>query len=175
MTPPVQQPVRRRRWSWVWIVLGLSLALNLVVIAALVSHQFFGKGRMGHRITGPGYTQVLPRAFFRQLEDARREELLSALRDHRQEFRGLRADLRDKARGIAGALRAEPFDQAALEQAMSTYEQSSGTMISRGGEIARDLFARLTPAERKVMADEIERKSMSRRKWRKKQEDGESN
>ncbi len=174
MTTPGQPTARRRRWSWVWILLGISLALNLAVVAAVISYQFFGQHRPGHRITGPGYTQVLPRAFFRQLDQTRREELVSGLRVHRREFRGLRADLREKARGIAVALRAEPFDQAALEQAMSSYEQASGTMVARGGELARELFAKLTPAERRLMADEIERKSTSRRK-RRMDRDGDSN
>ena len=158
-------PARKRRWSWVWVVLAVSLALNLAVLAAIVSHSFWGGGRHHHRISGPGYTQILPRAFFRQLAESRRDELVGELREHRKEFRGLRSDLRDKARAIAAALRAEPFDQASLDAAMQNFEASSNGMINRGGEIARNLFAKLTPEERKLMADEIERKSMSRRRW----------
>lgn len=169
----------KRRWSWVWVVLVISLAINLAIAAAILTHTFFGGHKRHHyRITGPGYTQVLPRAFFRELDRDRREELVSGLREHRSEFRGLRRDLREKARAIAEALRAEPFDQGRLEQSMAAFEQASGTMINRGGEIARDLFARLTPEERKIMADEIERKSMSRKRWkrlREQREDGERN
>ena len=157
----------KRRWSWVWVVLVISLAINLAIAAAVLTHTFFGSHkRHHHRITGPGYTQVLPRAFFRQLEHDRREELVDGLRQHRREFRGLRKDLREKARAIATALRAEPFDQGRLEQSMAEFENASGSMINRGGEIARGLFARLTPQERKLMADEIERKSMSRKRWK---------
>ena len=167
MTVSPPQTPRRRRWSWVWLALLVSLALNLTVMAAVVSHNVWGeRGARHHRISGPGYTQVLPRAFFRRLDDARRDELVGELRQHRREFRGLRQDLREKARAIAAALKAEPFDQAALERAMAEFEQASGGMITRGGEIARGLFARLTPEERKLMAEEIERKSMSRRRWK---------
>jgi hypothetical protein len=55
---------------------------------------------------------------------------------------------------------------------MADFEQASGTMITRGGEIARDLFSRLTPEERKIMADEIEKRSMSRRQWKRYREGG---
>lgn len=166
MTTSTPQTPRKRRWSWVWLALLVSLALNLAVAAAVIAHNFWGPGgrHHQHRITGPGYTQVLPRAFFRQLDDARRDELVGELREHRREFRGLRRDLREKARGIAAALRAEPFDQSALERAMVEFEQASGGMIVRGGEIARGLFAKLTPQERAIMAREIERKSMPRRR-----------
>ena len=174
MTAATPQTPRKRRWSWVWLALLVSLALNLAVAAAIIAHTFWGPGARHHhqRISGPGYSQVLPRAFFRQLDEARRDELVGELREHRSEFRGLRRDLRDKARGIAEALRAEPFDQAALERAMVEFEQTSGGMITRGGEIARSLFARLTPQERQIMADEIERKSMSRRRWQRLKEGG---
>jgi hypothetical protein len=95
----------KRRWSWVWVVLVISLAINLAIAAAVLTHTFFGSHkRHHHRITGPGYTQVLPRAFFRQLDHDRREELVDGLRQHRREFRGLRKDLREKARAIAGSV-----------------------------------------------------------------------
>ncbi len=174
MTTTAPQTPRKRRWSWVWLALLVSLALNLAVAAAVIAHNFWGPGgrHHQHRITGPGYTQVLPRAFFRQLDEARRDELVGELREHRREFRGLRRDLREKARGIAAALKAEPFDQAALESAMIDFEQASGSMITRGGEIARGLFAKLTPQERKIMAEEIERKSMPGRRWQRLKEEG---
>jgi Spy/CpxP family protein refolding chaperone len=173
LTAEAPQTPRKRRWSWVWLALLVSLALNLAVLAAVVAHTVWGDGGRHHqRISGPGYAQIMPRAFFRQLDDKRRDELVGELREHRSEFRGLRRDLREKTRAIASALRAEPFDQSSLENAMADFEQASGTMITRGGEIARDLFSRLTPEERKIMADEIEKRSMSRRQWKRYREGG---
>lgn len=171
MTATAPQTPRKRRWSWVWLALLVSLALNLAVVAAIVAHNVWGEpGHHHSRISGPGYTQILPRAFFRQLDGERREQLVGELREHRSEFRGLRRGLREKTRAIAAALRAEPFDQSALERAMADFEQASGGMITRGGEIARELFAKLTPQERKLMADEIERKSMTKRQWKRHKE-----
>lgn len=165
MTTTEQLPVRKRRWSWLWIVLIISLAFNLAVLGALVAHQIWG-GKHGH-FRGPGYTQLVPRGFFWHLERERRKELLTGLKDARQEFKDMRKDLRDNGRAIADALKAEPFDPQKLETAMQGYEAASGNMITRGGVIARDLFAKLTAEERELMAKHIERRTRRHKKWRK--------
>jgi len=159
------QTPKKRRWSWLWAALITSLALNLAVVAAVTTHRFGGHGGHG-RISGPGLTQVLPRAFFRSLDRDRRAELVGVLGEHRKEFRSLRKELRENARGLAAALRAEPYDPAAVNTALQVYDNSATTMIVRGRTIAEDFFTRLTPEERLTMADEIERKTMSRQQWR---------
>lgn len=159
------QTPKTRRWSWVWIALIASLAINLAVVAAIVAHQAAGPHR--HRsITGPGFTQILPRAFFRELDRDRRDELVGELREHRKGFRELRTTLRERARDVASALRAEPYDEAAVAKALEVYEAEAQTMVGRGREIAGNFFARLTPQERQLMADQIDRKTMSRRRWK---------
>ncbi len=159
------QTPKTRRWSWVWIALIASLAINLAVVAAIVAHQAAGPHR--HRsITGPGFTQILPRAFFRELDRDRRDELVGELREHRKGFRDLRKTLREKARDVASALRAEPYDEAAVAKALEVYETEAQTMVGRGREIAGNFFMRLTPEERRLMADQIDRKTMSRRRWK---------
>ncbi len=156
---------KTRRWSWLWIVLIVSLAINLAIAAALVAHQTVGPHR--HRsITGPGFTQILPRAFFRDLDRDRRDELVGELREHRRGFRALRKSLREKARDVASALRAEPYDEVAVTKALQVYETEAQTMVGRGRDIAGKFFKRLTPGERKLIADQIERKTMSKRRWK---------
>lgn len=156
---------KARRWSWLWIVLIVSLAINLAIAAAIVAHQTVGPHR--HRsITGPGFTQILPRAFFRDLDRDRRDELVGELREHRKGFRALRKSLREKARDVASALRAEPYDEAAVTKALQVYEAEAQTMVGRGRDIAGNFFKRLTPEERKLIADQIERKTMSKRRWK---------
>jgi len=156
---------KTRRWSWLWIALIASLAINLAIVAAIVSHQAVGPHR--HRsITGPGFTQILPRAFFRELDRDRRDELVGELREHRKGFRELRKNLRQKARDVASALRAEPYDEATVTKALEVYQAEAQTMVGRGRNIAENFFKRLTPDERKLIADQIERKTMSRRRWK---------
>ena len=159
------QTPKTRRWSWWWVVLIASLAINLAVVAAIVAHKAAGPHR--HRsITGPGFTQILPRAFFRELDRDRRDELVGELREHRKGFRELRKSLREKARDVATALRAEPYDEAAVTTALQVYETEAQSMVVRGRGIAENFFKRLTPEERKLIADQIERKTMSKRRWK---------
>lgn len=159
------QAPKTRRWSWVWIALIASLAINLAIVAAIVAHKAVGPHP--HRsITGPGFTQILPRAFFRELDDDRRDELVGELREHRKGFRDLRKSVREKARDVASALRADPYDEAAVTKALEVYEAEAQTMVGRGREIAGNFFKRLTPDERKLIADQIERKTMSKRRWK---------
>ena len=141
------------------------MAINLAIVAAVVAHQATGPHR--HRsITGPGFTQILPRAFFRELDRDRREELVGELREHRKGFRELRKQLREKARDVASALRADPYDEAAVITALEVYETEAQSMVVRGRSIAENFFKRLTPEERKQIADQIERKTMSKRRWK---------
>jgi hypothetical protein len=162
LTTSTPQTPRKRRWSWVWLALLVSLALNLAVAAAVIAHNFWGPGgrHHQHRITGPGYTQVLPRAFFRQLDDdPPRGACVGELRVHRSEFRGLRAICARRHGASPLRCRAEPFDQAALEQRHELLmSRPPGHDCPRWRDCPR-LFAKLTPAERRLMADEIERKS----------------
>ncbi|MGB7206481.1 MAG: periplasmic heavy metal sensor [Anderseniella sp.] len=157
-------PPRKRKWSWVWVALVVSLALNFGVLAAIITHEVRGPGR--HGITGPGFSQVLPRAFFRHLDNERREELVGELRDYRKDFRDIRTQLRAHARTLADALRAEPYDEKAIADALTSYDEEARSMLGRGRQVAEGFFKKLTPQERKAMADEIERKSMSKRQWR---------
>ncbi|MEM7635811.1 MAG: periplasmic heavy metal sensor [Pseudomonadota bacterium] len=164
------QTPKARRWSWLWIALIASLAVNLAVVAAIVAHNAVGPHR--HRsITGPGFTQILPRAFFRELERDRRDELVGELRGHRKGFRALRKSLRERARDVASALRAEPYDEAAVTAALEVYQAEAETMVGRGRNIAQNFFKQLTPDERKLIAEQIERKTMSRRRWKRWKED----
>ncbi len=156
---------RTRRWSWLWVVLIASLAINLAIVAAIVAHQAVGPHRHGS-ITGPGFTQILPRAFFRELDRDRRNELVGELREHSKEFRELRKRLRENARNVAAALRAEPYDEAAVTKALQVYETGAQSMVVSGRDIAGNFFKRLTPDERKQIATEIERKTMSKRQWK---------
>ncbi len=121
-------------------------------------------------------TRVYPdtaRAFFRELDDDRRDELVGELREYRKGFRDLRKNVREKARDVASALRAEPYDEVAVTKALEVYEAEAQVMVGRGRNIAENFFKRLTPDERKLIADQIERKTMSRRRWKRWKEERE--
>ena len=166
MTTPGQPEGRtaflsRLRGGWFSVILVVSLAFNLFVIGAVVAHHIWDRhnGHHGDRIAGPGFTQLLPRRFFAQLADDRRDELVKLIRQHRHEFSQGRTKLRQDARAVADALEVEPFDQAKLDQALQGFAKTGHTLIDMGASVAQDVVSRLTPAERKELAEQLKLRS----------------
>ncbi len=138
-----------------WLIGGLiaSVILNLMLIGFVIG-----------RMTGPepsgfgpdptmGYMRVL-----RELPEARREELMPVLRQHmremRREVRGTRAD-----RGaLFEAMTAEPFDAAALAQALDSLQTRLSTVQSRSHAGFVDLWSRLDASERRALAVAMQRR-----------------
>lgn len=163
--PSVQEkPPRRRRL--IGLVLLVSLALNLLVAGFFIAREL--RPEKYRRITGPGYTQLIPRKFFFDVSRDRRAELVEAMRAHRKLFRGHRRELRDSAKLVADALEAEPFDQATLEAAIQAFRGKSVELIDEGGKIGTSFFAMLNDEERKQLGKRIRQRAEGRRKKKKK-------
>lgn len=161
---PQAKPPRRGRW--IGILLLISLALNLLVAGFFIAHKL--RPEKHRRITGPGYTQLIPRKFFFDVNPDRRAELVEAMRAHRKLFRGHRRELRGAAKLVADALEAEPFDQAALDAALQGFHGKSVELIDEGGRIGASFYAMLTDQERKQLGKRIRQKAEGRRKKKKK-------
>lgn len=161
-----EKPPRRRRW--IGVLLLVSLALNLLVAGFFIAHKL--RPEKYRRITGPGYTQLIPRKFFFDISSDRRAELVKAMRAHRKLFRGHRRELRETARRVADALEAEPFDQAALDAALQGFRGKSVELIDEGGRIGASFFAMLTDEERKQLSKRIRQKTEGRRKKKRKKD-----
>jgi uncharacterized membrane protein len=157
-TPQADPPAQvRSRPSWLMAVLVVSLAFNLFVIGAVAAHHLWWRDdghRMG-RISGPGFTQLLPRRFFAEISADRRNELQALMREHRNEFRDGRHALRVAARAVADALDAEPFDQARLDAALHDFTESGHALIDMGAKVAGDVISRLSADERKNLAEQL--------------------
>ncbi len=157
-------PPRRRRW--LGVLLLVSLALNLLVAGFFIAHKL--RPEKYRRITGPGYTQIIPRNFFFDVSRDRRAELVEAMRKHRKNFRVHRKELRAAALKLADALEAEPFDPQILEAALNGYRDQAVEMIDEGGRIGRSFFASLTAAERKLIGKRVRQKAERRKRKKKK-------
>jgi uncharacterized membrane protein len=151
--PPSPTTSRKRRWMAPLLV--ASLAMNLVVAGAAVSGFFWGThGESGfHRSS-----DLLPRSFFRSLDDERREELRAAFRPRKPEFREERSGLRDAAEALAEALDEEPFDPKLAQAAIEDHARRSHRLIDFVADFAGDLIQSLTPEERSALADAIRRR-----------------
>ncbi len=151
-----QTPKETSRTGWLKAALVVSLAFNLFVIGAIGAHHWWHEGHRHYgRISGPGFAQLLPRPFFAELTDKRRDELRALMHAHRQEFGDARKQMRLAARDIAGALVAEPFDQALFDKALKAFVATGHSFIDLGVGVAGDVVAQLTPDERKKLGGQL--------------------
>ena len=154
---------RQSWWNWRNVLLVASLGLNLIGGGAIAT-QYFMPAQV-ERLIGPGYSQLLPRAFLRDLTAAKRREIGDVIRGHRKAFQAGREDLRSAAMKLADAIEAEPFNAAAADVAVDGVGQAGANLIGEGSKLAREVLARLTPEERKSLARHLRaRASAGKRK-----------
>ena len=154
--------VAKRRWSWGRLLLVASLALNLLVGGAIAA-RFAFPDRMG-RMEGLSFAQLLPRRFFGDLTRERRKELLAVLKTYRDGFKGGRDGMEQASLVIADALEAEPYDPAATQAAVNGFAAIGGTLINDGAKVAMDVLAKLSPEERKLLAQRLRERGHGRKR-----------
>ena len=146
-------PASSRTRRWLLPLLVASFAFNLVIVGAAFSGQFWpdhGGGKSSHRSA-----DLMPRSFFRGLDDERREELVEVFRARKTEWREERRALRDAAAALADALEREPFDAPQAQSAIADHSARSRQLVDLGAAVAADLVVALTPAERRDLAQAI--------------------
>jgi hypothetical protein len=157
-------PAQGSRW-WTALLIA-SLALNLFIGAAIATRYFTHGGPQ--RFVGVGYTQLIPRGFFAEMPRDRRKVLLDILRQYRKDFRAEREGTESAAAKLADVLVGEPYDVEKVKLVVGEFAGQSGKLAARGGDAALDIIGRLSPDERKILAEAI-RDRASRNKNRKKQ------
>ena len=154
--------VAKRRWSWGRLLLVASLALNLLVGGAIAA-RFAFPDRVG-RMEGLSFAQLLPRRFFGDLSRERRKELLDVLKTYRDRFKSGRDRMEQASLVIADALEAEPYDPAATQAAVNGFAAIGGTLINDGAKVAMDVLAKLSPEERKLLAQRLRERGHGRKR-----------
>jgi hypothetical protein len=145
---PTSNRTRRR---WLGILLVASVAFNLVIVGAAVSGQFWSEDRERR-----GYSaDLLPRSFFKELDEERRNELAAVFRARKPEFREERGAMRDAATALADALEREPFDPQLAKSAITDHAGRSHQLIDLVATVAEDLVEDLMPEERRALAQAI--------------------
>ena len=157
-------PAQGSRW-WSALLIA-SLALNLFIGAAIATRFYTHGGPQ--RFIGASYTQLIPRGFFAEMPRDRRRVLLDILRQYRKDFHAEREGTEAVAAKLADALVTEPYDVEKVKLVVSEFAGQSGKLAARGGDAALDIIGRLSPDERKILAEAI-RDRASRSKDRKKQ------
>lgn len=137
------------------IVFALSLALNLAVVGALAGAWWRG----GHP-EGPGAGGQVA-ALYRALPDEARRSL-------RAEMRGAMNRDGQQAMRIRGrlmaALKAEPFDAAAVEAILVAQADALGAVQQRMRAAWLARVAAMTPDERRAYAERVEAEFAQRRR-----------
>ena len=152
VTPgPVASP--GRKIPWLKVALVASLALNLLVIGAIAARMAVHEPP--GRLTGISEVKLIPRKFFGDLGMGRRGELMLILKGYRDEFRDGRDARKQLTVNLANALDAEPYDEAKVKEAVAAFNARSAGLVTRGGDAALDFISRLTPEERKLLANRI--------------------
>ncbi|SEN60384.1 Uncharacterized membrane protein [Gemmobacter aquatilis] len=140
------------------ILLVASLALNLLVLG----------GVGGMILKGPPPRHDLVRdlgfgAFTEALSDADRAALRSDFLRRTPDLQAKRAEMRGDLDLVLAALRATPFDPAALDAAMARQSVRIEARIAMGQALMRDRFVAMSPQDRAAFADRLERSLLRHR------------
>ncbi len=133
------------------IALAVSVALNLLIlglVAGAVLRDGGPRGRMmGDLEFGPFTEALSPRD-----RDALRRDFVTRMPD----LMDMRRQMRDDFDGVLAALRAEPFDAAALRAAMAGQSSRMAERLALGQELLLGRVGAMTPAARAAFADRLE-------------------
>jgi uncharacterized membrane protein len=136
---------------WMKIALVVSVALNLSV-AGLVLGAWLGdgphKGMPRDLSFGP---------FSDALNDADRRALRKDLMGRAGEFRSSREAARAEFVALLDALRAEPFDPAAMSSALTAIETRNAERLDLGRSLIETRLIGMSADERRAFADRLEK------------------
>ena len=145
-----QEETRRR--GWMRGLLVASLALNLAFIGAAGGFALRGGSHDGGR-HGPGGPEAMP--YLRALSEPQRDRMRSALRRDFRDRRATRGQLTEDYRAAIAALRAEPFDPAALADVLARQGARAQERLAAGQGVMVDFVTGMDPSDRAAYADRL--------------------
>ena len=144
---------RALRWKRAFLAL---LAVNLLCLGVVGGAILKGppEGRVAR---DPGFGP-----FAGALDEADRKALRRAFLDRVNGGEALRAALKQDMEAVLAALRADPFQSAALDSALAQQSRRLSDQVALGQTLMRDRLVEMTVAERRAFADRLEQ-SLARR------------
>ena len=152
--PPTQPPVAAAKvGKGLRIALGVSVAVNLLILG-LVAGALLRDGGPRERLVrdldfGP-FTEAL------SPED--RDALRRAYVARSPDLGGMRQEMRSDLEAFLAALRAEPFDPAALARVMENQQGRMARRIELGQDLLLERLTAMDGRERGAFADRLERR-----------------
>lgn len=154
MTETTPDVPRKRRW--IMPLLFTSLAVNLLVAGVVIGALLSPDGPRNRSEIGPG-RGVIGEPFIRALPRSERRALAEDVRKMSPQIREGRENLRQRFEAFLTALRADPFDPAAISRLLA---EQRGVAVGRQEIGERLLMKRLeamTPEQRAAYADALEK------------------
>ncbi len=102
-----------------------------------------------------GFGQLVPRKFFGDLPRERRQELLSTIRDNRDEFKAMREQGQATALKLADVLDDANYDPEKAKAVIAEFTTGANSLAARGGAVSMALLDKLTADERILLANAI--------------------
>ena len=157
MSAPVSPTATGR---WVKIALVVSLALNLLVVGliagAMIRHDREERGERDRaRVETP--RDFVRSPFLGALEPDERRAVGRELMAAEGSIRENRAELRARFERLLEAIRAEPFDRAAVEAVLDEQRAVGARRLEIAEEAVLDRLSAMPPAARAAYADRLDR------------------
>lgn len=133
------------------IALAVSVALNLAV-AGLAAGAWLRDGPRGGM---PRDMSFGP--FSEALDDADRKSIRRSLLERVGEFREQRKAAKAEFEALLVALRAEPFEPAAMQAALAAIEARNSERLELGRTLIETRLIEMSPEARRAFADRLEK------------------
>jgi len=133
-----------RKGTVVVVAAIVSLCLNLLLAGLMIGGRWHdGPGRHG-----PGRGDLMA-----SIPEEARPLIKDVFDSHKTEFESHRAAIRQARQKVAELLKADPIDQARINQALSDLMQQTQAMQQFGNGVMIEIARKLPPEQRREMAD----------------------
>ena len=148
-----QRFIPELRSPWWAALLVVSLMGNLLVGGAAVGAKLHG--RPMQQLLMANRPQLLPRNFFFDLPRERRRELMDIVRKNKDQLAENRTAADQSSLKLADALEQTNFDLSKAKSIVEEFTLGNNSFAARGNDIIMEIISKLTPEERKKLAEAI--------------------
>lgn len=154
----------RNATRWLGIALVLSLAINAFIVGVIATKII--KIRDFRRPNPPPVVDALADSnrLLRGLPKERRDELRRIVRDYRPTLKPWRDALDEARNQLADAMVVDPLDRDRIEAALREIQAARASMRDTGRTLTIELISAMSPAERKALAERMERRKKKKKK-----------
>ncbi|MCB1522086.1 MAG: periplasmic heavy metal sensor [Hyphomicrobiaceae bacterium] len=139
------RPTQSGASRWMKIGLLVSLMLNMLFVGAMAGRMWHGGyGKFGDR-RGSGMVE-----FYSALAEPRRKQIQDMLDEDRRELRPLRDNVRALRREARDIVTREPFDPAALREAIARAGEASERLRAQRTNDFVEAMSKMTAEERRL-------------------------